>query len=353
MKTSVVIATFNGSRYIIEQLTSIIQQSVLPSEIVISDDGSSDSTIDLIHSFIRQHESLPIQYKLVVNNSGNHGVLGNFENAVLNASGDYVFFCDQDDIWFEKKIERLVGVLDICNEQVVIHNAQVIRECDDGSFKPIDKHLLGKYPFDSAGLYKINGSEQVKLAFYNCLIHGMCTCIKRNYLLTLLPFSRGSNHDNWILFCALADDTILAVSDDLAYYRIHENNTCGIQEYKKKRSLSKRLASFDQQSKLSILNQYVWYKDSSSYLGNRTISDDKTQLLISFFSQRRILAVSSGKTNAVFQLFKAYREGAYEIDGTVVFLHDLEFVLLHSRKNRKQFLSALGEYLREYKSGVC
>ena len=248
------------------------------------------------------------------------------------------------------KLSRFPGnvfeVLETCNEQVVIHNAQVIRECDDGSFQPIAKHLLGEYPFDSAGIYKINGSDQVRRAFYNCLIQGMCTCIKRNYLLTLLPFSRGSNHDNWILFCALADDTILAVSDDLAYYRVHKNNTCGIHEYKKKRSLPKRLTSFDLQSKVSIFNQYVWYKDSSSYFGNRMVLDDRIKLLISFFTERRIHAVSNDKIRAISQLMKAYREGAYHLDGSIVFLHDLEFVLAHTKKQRQQYLNTLQNHLR-------
>ena len=90
MKTSVVIATYNGSRFITEQLESIIHQTVLPSEIVISDDGSTDSTIELIQSFRERIKDLPIQVKLIKNDS-DHGVLGNFQNAAIHANGDYIF----------------------------------------------------------------------------------------------------------------------------------------------------------------------------------------------------------------------------------------------------------------------
>ncbi len=346
MKTSVVIATYNGSRFILEQLNSIINQTVLPDEIVISDDGSSDSTIKFVQSFFEQHANLPIQFQLIMNEPNNRGILGNFQNAVNNSSGKYVFFCDQDDVWFPNKIERLVNILDSHNEQVVIHNAQILKESDDGSFSPIEKHLMGAYPFDSDGLYKIDGSAHVWPSFYYCIIQGMCVCAKRDYLLSISPFSKGSNHDNWVLFCASADDTLLAVKDDLAYYRIHKNNSCGIAEYKKRRSLWEKTKSFDRQGKESILRQYIWYMDASSYLGNRQIPDRRAMHLISFFAYKRVAAISKNKISAILDLSKEYRKGAYEIDRPIVFLHDIVFVLMHTRKTRTQYIKTFYKQLR-------
>ena len=339
MKTSVVMATYNGSRFIYEQLDSIINQTVLPDEIIISDDGSTDSTIELIQSFFEQHSDLPIQFQLVLNDSNNHGVVGNFQNAVDHSSGEYVFFSDQDDIWLPNKIERLVDILDSCDEQVVIHDAQILKEADDGSFHKIDKHLLNNYSFNSDGLYKFDGPAQACLAFYcGCITAGMCSCIKRDYLLSVSPFSKASCHDDWIQFCALADDTLLAVKDILALYRIHDNNTCGIPEFKKKRSLFQRIVSFDDKGKESIRKQYLWYADTSSYFKKTDYLDDRVKLLISFFGDSRVTAISKGKIGAICDLVKAYHEGAYEIDRFIVFLHDITFVLMHSRKTRMQFV---------------
>lgn len=346
MKTSVVIATYNGSRFIQEQLDSIINQTVLPDEIVISDDGSTDSTIDIIKSFFRQHSNLPIHCLLVVNKPAHHGVLGNFQNAVNHSSGDYVFFCDQDDIWLPNKIERLVEVLDSCEEKVVIHDAQVLKESENGVFNLIDKHLMGDFSFNSNGLCKINGPALIWQSFYYCVIQGMCVSVKRDYLLSVSPFSKGSNHDNWTLFCATADDTIMAIRDSLAYYRIHKGNTAGISEFKKKRPLWERVKTFDYKGKESILKQYLWYKDASAYLGNREILDDKVRLLISFFADKRIKAVTKNKLAAVIDLVKAYKEGAYEIDRSIVFFHDIAFVMMHSQKARNDYIRTFKQNLR-------
>lgn len=346
MKTSVVIATYNGSRFITEQLESIIHQTVLPSEIVISDDGSTDSTIELIQSFRERIKDLPIQVKLIKNDS-DHGVLGNFQNAAIHANGDYIFFCDQDDIWFPTKVEYMVKTMDSHEEQVFIHNAQVLKEEPDGSFRPIEKHLMASYPFDANGVHKINGSEEVWPLFYCCVIQGMCMCVKRDYLLSVLPFSKGSGHDYWIQFCAVADNSILAVKEDLAYYRIHSNNVAGISEFKKKRPLWSRIQTFDKKGKESILKQYVWYKDAKAYLKDRPISDELIKLLIDFFTQERILAVSRNKFRGLYDLVQARKKGVYKIDRDIIFFHDVGFVLMHSKKYRKTFIADLDRYLRK------
>ena len=347
MKSSVIIATFNGERFILEQLNSIISQTILPSEIVISDDGSTDNTIAIITSFFEQHNDLPVYFQLVFNKNDNHGVLGNFQNAYVNSHGDYVFFCDQDDIWFDNKIEKCISALEAANEQVLIHNAQVLKETEEGSFLPLNKHLLDKTSDDSERIYKINGSSYIWSSFYYCIIQGMCICAKRDYLNSIMPFSKGSNHDNWILFCAIADDTMLAITDDLAYYRIHMENTCGISEFKKNRPLLDRLSTFDKKGKESIIKQYIWYKDTSTYLKNRTVTDDQVKTMIQFFSQKRIEAISKNKLLASHDLIQAYHSGAYKIDGKLLFFHDIALVWLHSRKTRKALVDNLDDQLRQ------
>lgn len=98
---SVAIATYNGAKYLREQLDSLYSQTLVPDEIVVSDDGSSDGTLDILEEYAH-HKGL-----LYFKNTEYHGVNGNFYNAFLHSSGDYICICDQDDIWLPSKIETL------------------------------------------------------------------------------------------------------------------------------------------------------------------------------------------------------------------------------------------------------
>jgi glycosyltransferase involved in cell wall biosynthesis len=88
MTTSVVIAAFNGEQFIEEQLNSIINQTVLPDEIIISDDGSQDNTVAFCRDYAILHQSIPTLIKCVPNDTDEHGVVANFENAICHATGD-------------------------------------------------------------------------------------------------------------------------------------------------------------------------------------------------------------------------------------------------------------------------
>ena len=90
-KISVAMATYNGEKFILKQLQSIYDQSDKPFEVIISDDGSSDATVEIVQKFIRDHRLLNWQ---LINNSGEHGASNNFVNAISHCNGDIIFLCD-------------------------------------------------------------------------------------------------------------------------------------------------------------------------------------------------------------------------------------------------------------------
>jgi len=98
MKISVCMATYNGERYLKEQLDSILKQLSFTDEIIISDDGSQDRTIEIIESFGDS--------RIKLFHSTQQNLIYNFENALSKASGDIIFLSDQDDIWYENKVEK-------------------------------------------------------------------------------------------------------------------------------------------------------------------------------------------------------------------------------------------------------
>ena len=106
---SIALATYNGSRYIREQLDSIALQTRLPDELIISDDASTDDTLDIARDFAR-HVPFPVK---IYKNQERLGSTRNFEIAILYCSGNLISLCDQDDIWYPNKLalseERLIN----------------------------------------------------------------------------------------------------------------------------------------------------------------------------------------------------------------------------------------------------
>lgn len=124
---SVVMATYNGERFLREQMDSILAQTYPIKEIIVQDDRSTDGTAGIMHEYMESHENIRL-----FQNERNLGYNQNFETAVMHATGDFVALADQDDVWFPRKIERLVegiGEHSICF-------SDVLRGSERGTSKP-------------------------------------------------------------------------------------------------------------------------------------------------------------------------------------------------------------------------
>jgi len=119
---SIALATYNGGAYIQEQLDSLASQLLLPMELVVSDDGSNDQTIELIQNFSMV---APFPVKLVQNRERlGYGL--NFLNAASLCAGSHIAFCDQDDVWLPQKIARISTILQSGSFDLVAHSAKVV-----------------------------------------------------------------------------------------------------------------------------------------------------------------------------------------------------------------------------------
>jgi len=110
MKTSIALCTYNGEQYLKEQLESYAYQTQLPDELIVCDDGSTDSTIDIIREFA---DSASFSVKLYINEQ-NLGSTKNFEKAIRLCTGDIIFLSDQDDVWREDKISLMSQIFEEC-----------------------------------------------------------------------------------------------------------------------------------------------------------------------------------------------------------------------------------------------
>jgi glycosyltransferase involved in cell wall biosynthesis len=208
MKTSVCMATFNGGKYIKTQIESILSQLNDSDELIISDDGSSDGTIEVIESFNDKRITLLNHAKKKENYKGSY-TTRNFEHALNNASGDIIFLSDQDDVWSERQVEKMSKLL--CYNDLVLSNCIVTDE---------SLNLLHDSYFDLIRSKKGLINNIIKNAYLGC-----CMAFKKEILNIALPIPPGPiAHDIWIGLIAECYGNPFFYREPLVFYRRHSNN---------------------------------------------------------------------------------------------------------------------------------
>ncbi len=198
---SVCIATYNGEKFIKEQLDSILLQLEKNDEIIISDDGSSDKTLEIIKSFNDD--------RIIIFRNAFKNLVLNFEFALKQAKGDYIFLSDQDDVWLPNKIT-------VCKEylksySVVVSNCKVVNQ---------DLQVINNSFFDLNNSKKGLFSNFVKNSYLGC-----CLAFRKEVLYTALPFPKSiPMHDIWIGFIAELFFKSKFISEPLLLYRRHGKN---------------------------------------------------------------------------------------------------------------------------------
>ena len=201
---SVCMATFNGERFIREQIESILAQLSQDDELIISDDGSSDSTCEIIRSFADERIHL-------IFNQGEHGFTPNFENALTNARGDFIFLSDQDDVWLDGKVDKMLRALE--TNDLAISDCITVNE---------SLEILQQSRFEAFHIRPGFLRHFIKSRYLGC-----CMAFKRSFLSALLPFPRNGNlveHDIWIAAMGFLYYRVGLIKTPLIYYRRHGQN---------------------------------------------------------------------------------------------------------------------------------
>lgn len=222
MNISVAMATYNGSEYLISQLDSIAAQTLLPEEIIICDDCSTDETINIIE----QHKLFEI-IKLNLNEQ-RIGIVENFKKAASLCKADnFIAFADQDDIWLPTKLEKNYNALRALNCQNI--PALVY---SDAIFVNKNCEVLNGSFMNEMGIDKFKHNFQTVI--FGSLMLG-CTIMfnpKMKELLLSIPSNARFNHDAWISLASFSVGKNFFIKEPLLLYRTHEKNST-ISAYKK------------------------------------------------------------------------------------------------------------------------
>lgn len=200
-------ATYNGSRYIKEQIESILQQLPVDAELIISDDSSTDETVDIIKGF-DDHRIVFLpgqQFKKPI---------FNFENAIKHATGDVILLADQDDIWLPGKIE-------LVSEHIKEHGTGITLLMMDGNLVDENSNQIagGMFSRRNAGPGIIHNLK--KNSYMGCNL-----AFTRALLAKALPFPKKiPMHDSWLGLLAEVYGTVEFIDTKTMNYRLHENNS--------------------------------------------------------------------------------------------------------------------------------
>ena len=198
-------ASYNGSRYIMNQLKSILGQLAKNDQLVIVDDCSLDSTVSII-------ESLKDPRIKLFKNTRNIGVVGTFNRALKNAHGDIILLSDQDDEWLDNKVSFIRNFFISNNIDMVVHDAKIMQGGN------IVTNSLFKQIGSSGGLFK---------NIYSNSYTGCCMAFRRSILRKVLPIpnKKGIFHDAWIgIVAKFYKFRIIFIATPLIFYNRHESN---------------------------------------------------------------------------------------------------------------------------------
>lgn len=239
----VIVATYNGEKYIEAQLRSLYEQTRLPDVILVTDAGSSDGTVSICKQFSGVAPGVELRILTNENTEATLGVVDNFEKGLDALDTDYIFFCDQDDVWMPRKIESVVAYMNETDAAFCFSNADVV----DGNLQQMGNSLWSSYGFYP----EMNGEKRMlylpgeKSGLFsqllsNNIVTGMTMCVRSSLKDVLLPFSKHGYHDAWISILASLLVNVAALDESLVLYRQHEANQEGANRADKKKNLIQR-----------------------------------------------------------------------------------------------------------------
>ena len=205
---SIIVPVYNAEDSLKKCVDSLLCQTEKNSEIILVDDGSTDGTLDVVRAFgdprIR-----------IVRNQSQRCYTANFENALHHAQGDYIFICDQDDVWLPNKVETIVHYLRDEGYSVVAHDA-IVTDAQLQTIAPSYYSIKGH-------IFRNLTGNLLRFSFLGC-----CLAVRKEVLAKALPFPADHllcTHDNWLFLCAAAIGKPKVLDQPLIYYRRHAGNT--------------------------------------------------------------------------------------------------------------------------------
>lgn len=217
-------ATYNGAKYLSDQLESIFAQSRLPDELVVCDDTSGDATLKMLRDYAVR---APFQMTVITNDE-RLGSIRNFEKAISLCSGEIIALCDQDDLWRPQKLMVIESAFDAdADLGLILSNADLIGE--DGA--PLRRDLWSRCRFNEKRQQDLKGSRRYDLLLGLPFATGATMAFRSRFKQLILPIPVDAPtffHDRWIAVLIAAVSRIGIIQEKLIAYRLHRQQQLGV-----------------------------------------------------------------------------------------------------------------------------
>lgn len=307
---SIALCTYNGERFLQQQLDTIAAQTSLPSELVICDDKSADSTPNILRKFAA---TAPFPVKLHFNET-NLGYLKNFEKAVSLCSGDIIAFSDQDDLWRPDKLAMFLQSFSNPDIGMAFSNAALI----DGHGKLTGQMLWDRARIDEETKKAFAQGEGYKTLHLRNAIHGCTMAFRSKWwpLIESFPSDAHLMHDGWIALMTSLFAEVVMIDEPLLKYRLHAQQATQVE---RREQAAFKKAKGRKQSKISR------YKMSLRQLHairarvakcHQHISPDKQQYLSRYARENELhtqlrLDILEGKSVSPQRIYRELKSGRY------------------------------------------
>ena len=211
-RVSVALCTYNGEKYLAQQLKSLAQQTRLPDELVVCDDCSSDSTPEMIQEFART-APFPVRF---FRNPVNLRSTKNFEQAITLCDGDFISLCDQDDIWLPEKIASELSVLE---QDPTVGGVFSDADLIDASSHMLDKRLWANVLFTLREQGRFQSGHGADVLLKGNVVTGATLMFRASLRPVFMPIPAVWVHDGWIAWMLLMHSKLTFIAQPLMQYQ--------------------------------------------------------------------------------------------------------------------------------------